>query len=119
MNVVEKDEIVSGMLHDELSRCSEVLASMQKAISGLPKGSLGVRKRLQKGREYKYHYLKFREGNRVVNQHVAVSKLNELRNKLAQRKKYEKEIKVYERRISYLNKLLKAKGHSGGIQEHK
>jgi hypothetical protein len=110
MNVVENDSVVSGMLHDELYRCNEALASIGKVLSGLPKGSLSVRKRILKDREYKYHYLKFREGNRVINQHVSEKKLKELQNKLAQRKKYEREMKVYERRISYLKKLLKEKG---------
>ncbi|HVN96215.1 MAG TPA: hypothetical protein VMT62_07295 [Syntrophorhabdaceae bacterium] len=115
MNVVEKDVVVSGMLQDELSRCKEAHASIRKALSGLPKGSLSVRKRLHKDREYRYHYLKFREGDKVVNQYVAQSKLRELRNKLDQRKKYEKEAKVYEKRISYLQKLLKAKGRRSGV----
>jgi hypothetical protein len=119
MNVEEKDAVVSGMLHDELSRCNEALVSIRKALSGLPRGSLSVRKRFYKDREYEYHYLKFREGSRVVNQHVAEDKLKELQNRLALRKKYEKEAQVYKRRISYLKKLLKAKGHPGGTQEYK
>ena len=110
MNVVVNDSVISGMLHDELSRCNEALDSIRKALSGLPKGSLSVRKRLLKDREYKYHYLKYREGNKVVNQHVADGRLKELQNKLDQRNKYENEMKVYEKRISYLKKLLKAKG---------
>jgi len=114
MNVVEKDAVVSGMLHDELSRCNEALVSIRKALSELPKGSLGVRKRFHKDRVYEYHYLKFREGNKVVNQHVSEDNLKDMQNKLAQRKKYEKEAQVYERRISYLKKLLKAKGRPGG-----
>lgn len=119
MNVVENDAVVSGMLHDELSRCKEALASIRQALSGFPKGSLSVRKKLYKDREYEYYYLKFREGNRVVNQHVAEDKLDELQIKLAQRKKYEKEAQVYEKRISYLKKILKAKGRSGGTHKHK
>jgi hypothetical protein len=119
MNVVEKDAVVSGMLHDELSRCNEALEAIRKALSGLPRGSLSVRKRFYKDREYEYHYLKFREGDKVVNQHVAEDKLKELQNNLAQRRKYEKEAQVYERRISYLKKILKAKGRHGGTQEHK
>jgi len=37
-----------------------------------------------------------------------------MQNKLAQRKKYEKEAQVCERRFSYLKKLLKTKGRPGG-----
>lgn len=117
MNVVEKDSVVSGMLHDELQRCEEALAGIRKGLSGLPKGSLSVRKKLHKNKEYEYHYLKYREENKVVNQHVADSGVNELRDKLALRRKYVQEARAYEGRISYLKKLLKTGGHSSGSQE--
>ncbi len=118
MPVVEKDAVVRGMLDDELSRCDEALAAIHRALSGLPKGSLSVRKKVHNDKEYRYHYLKFREGNKVLNQHVAEEKVDELQNKIALRKKYEQEAKVYRKRISYLKKLLKTRGQPGGIQEH-
>jgi len=119
MSVVEKDAVVRGMLDDELSRCDEALAAIYKALLGLPKGSLSVRKKVHKSKEYEYHYLKFRDGDRVVNQHVAEGEMKELQDKLALRKKYEQEAKIYKKRISYLKKLLKAKVSPGGIQERK
>jgi hypothetical protein len=118
MSVVEKDGVVAGMLDDELARCDEALAGIRKMLSGLPKGSLSVRKKLHGDRKYEYHYLKFREGDKVVNQHVAESELYELQDKLALRRRYEQEAKAYEKRIAYLKKLLKTKGRNG-IQEHK
>ena len=48
MSVVEKDAVVRGMLDDELSRCDEALAAIYKALLGLPKGSLSVRKKVHK-----------------------------------------------------------------------
>lgn len=119
MPVVEKDVVVSGMLDDELSRCDEAFSAIQKVLSELPKGSLSVRKKVHKNKEYEYHYLKYRDGERVFNRHVAEEEVEELRNKLALRKRYEEEAKVYKKRISYLKKLLKEKGQPGGIQEHK
>jgi hypothetical protein len=119
MIVAEKDVVVSGMLSDELNRCEEALAAIHNALSGLPKGSLSVRKKPYKSREYKYHYLKFREGDKVINQHVVDDKVNELQNKLALRKKYALEAKAYEKRIAYLKKLLKTKGHPSGTREDK
>lgn len=119
MAVVEKDVVVSGMLDDELSRCDEALSAIQKALSELPKGSLSIRKKAYKNKEYEYHYLKYRDGDKVINQHVAEGEVKELQSRLALRKKYEQEAKVYEKRISYLKKLLKEKGQPGGIQEHK
>ncbi len=117
MNVVENDIVVSGMLNDELVRCEEALAAINRVLSELPRGSLSVRKKIYKNKVYEYHYLKFREGNRVVNQHVAGSVLKELQDKLALREKYLQEAKAHEKRILYLNKLLKSKGHHGGDQE--
>ncbi|OPY67294.1 MAG: hypothetical protein A4E62_02312 [Syntrophorhabdus sp. PtaU1.Bin002] len=119
MPVVEKDMVVRGMLDDESSRCEEALSAIQKAISELPKGSLSVRKKVHKSKEYEYHYLKFRDGDRVVNRHVAESEVKELQDKLVLRKKYEQEAKIYKKRISYLKKLFQEKGQPGGIQEHK
>ncbi len=119
MNVVEKDAIVSGMLVDELGRCEEALAGIQKALSALPKGTLNLRKKVHKGKEYQYYYLKFREGGRVFNQHVAKAALKEMQNKLDLRRKYEEETKAYRKRISYLKKLLKTKGPLRGTPEDK
>lgn len=110
--MVEKDVVVSGMLDDELSRCDETLSAIHKALSGLPKGSLSVRKKVHRSKEYEYHYLKYRNGDKVVNQHVAEGEVKELQNKLALRKKYEQEAKVYRKRMSYLKKLLKTEGKS-------
>lgn len=117
MIVVENDIVVSGMLNDELERCEEALAAINRALSELPRGSLGVRKKIYKNKVYEYHYLKFRKGNRVVNQHVAGNALKELQDKLALREKYLQESKSHEKRILYLKKLLKDKGHRGGDQE--
>jgi hypothetical protein len=107
MNVVEPDNVVIGMLRDELARCEEALLALNDATYKLPKGSLSVRKKLHNNREYKYHYLKFRMGSRVVNQHVAVNSLKELKDKLVLRKKYVAEARGYKKRISYLKRLLK------------
>ena len=85
----------------------------------LPRGSLSIRAKLYKNKKYEYYYLKFREGHRIVNQHVSKSALKELKNKLALRKKYEQEVKAYEQRIAYLKRLLKTKGRSRGTQAAK
>jgi len=117
MDVVEKDAVVSGMLKDELKRCEEAYIGIHKAISALPKGSLSIRGKLYKNRKYEYHYLKYREGQRVVNQHIAADKLEELKKKLALRKQYEQELKAYDERIVYLKRLLKTKGRALGVQK--
>lgn len=117
MNVVEKDVVVSGMLNDELKRCEEALGAIRKAFAKLPRGSLNIRAKLYKNKRYEYHYLKFRDGDRIVNQHVSGSDLKELKNKLSLRKKYEQEAKSYEKRIAYLKKILSSKGRPRGVKK--
>jgi hypothetical protein len=119
MDVVETDAVVSEMLADELRRCEEAFEWIEKTLSLLPKGILSPRRKLQKGKEYSYHYLKFREGGKVFNQHVADDYVDKLRTELELRKKYELEAKVYRKRISYLKRLLKIKGLDHGNPEDK
>jgi hypothetical protein len=44
MKVVEKDKVISGMLRDELKRCQEMLESLVKSVSKLPKDVMNKRK---------------------------------------------------------------------------
>ena len=106
MKVAEKDSAVCGMLEDEYQRCCDVLESLQKKAELYPRGSLNVRRKQYNGKEYIYHYLVLREGQRVVNRHVSVEKLPQLTIQLEQRDKCKKEILVYKKRIAYLEKLL-------------
>jgi len=118
MKVVENDKVISGMLSDELKRCEEMLASLEKALSSLPKGVLSERKKRYKDREYAYFSLKYREGDRVINQHIPKKDVQELRGQLALRKKYEKEFRAYRKKIGYLNKLLSG-GKRGADDKHR
>jgi hypothetical protein len=113
MKVVEKDKVISGMLRDELKRCQEMLDSLEKSVSGLPKGSMSKRKKRYMNKVYSYHYLKYREGERVISKHVPNREVQEILKKLALRKKYEKEIQSYEKKIAYLNRILRADKRRG------
>lgn len=106
MKVVEKDKVISGMLHDELKRCQEMLDSLKNSISNLPKGVLSKREKRYKDKVYSYYYLKYRNGKRVINKHIPHNEVQEILKKLEQRKKYEKEIQSYKKKIVYLNKIL-------------
>lgn len=106
MKVVEKDKVISGMLSDELKRCSEILDSLDRSVSGLPKGAISKRKKRYKDKVYQYHYLKYRDGEKVINKHIPNNGIKEILKKLELRKKYEKEIKSYKSKIAYLNKIL-------------
>ncbi len=107
MKVVEKDKVVSGMLRDELKRCQEMLAGLQKSAAALPKGVLSERKKRYKQKAYSYFSLKYRDGKQVVNKHIPNADAPALAKKLDQRKQLEKEALAYEKRIVYLSKILK------------
>jgi hypothetical protein len=108
MKVVEKDKVIGGMLRDELKRCREMLEGIEKSISGLPKGAISERKKRYKNKIYSYYYLKYRDGEKVISKHIPNKEVQGIFEKLAWRKKYEKEIQSYEKRIAYLNKILHA-----------
>lgn len=114
MKVVEKDKVIGGMLRDELKRCQEMLDGLEKSISGLPKGAISERKKRYKNKVYSYYYLKYRDGEKVISKHIPNREVQEILEKLAMRKKYEKEIQSYEKRIAYLNKIL----HAGKRRRH-
>ncbi|MEW6067844.1 MAG: hypothetical protein AB1610_06105 [Nitrospirota bacterium] len=120
MKVVEKDKVISGMLQDELKRCQEMLNSLEKSISKLPKGVINERKKRYKDKVYSYFYLKYREGKKVINEHIPNNHVQELLKKLEIRKKYEKEIQSYKNKIAYLNKIMsggKGQGHAHHSKE--
>lgn len=108
MKVVEKDKVIGGMLQDELKRCQEMLDGLEKSVSGLSKGAISERKKRYKNKVYSYYYLKYRDGEKVISKHIPNREVKEVAEKLAMRKKYEKEIESYEKRIAYLNKILRA-----------
>jgi hypothetical protein len=108
VKVVETDKVIGGMLRDELYRCQEMLNGLRKAISGLPKGSISEREKHYKNKVYSYYYLKYRDGEKVISKHIPNSEIQKVKQELSMRKKYEKEIRSYEKRIAYLNKILRA-----------
>ena len=106
MKVVEKDNVISGMLQDEIKRCQEMLNNLEESVSKLPRGVLNKREKRYKDKVYSYYYLKYREGGNVYNKHISKNKVQELLGKIGLRKKYEKEIRAYKNKIAYLNKIM-------------
>ena len=119
MKVVEKDKVISGMLQDELNRCREMLSSLEKSVSELPRGAINERKKRYKDKVYSYYYLKYREGEKVYSKHIAKNQIQELLEKLALRKKYEKEMQVYQKKIDYLNRIMgrQKRGRNAGLDQ--
>lgn len=107
MRVVEKDRHINGMLHEELERCRDMVISLQKELSNLPKGSLHKRRKKYKGRRYIYHYLKYRQSGKSISKHIPQKEMDGLINKLQARKRYEKEMNFYLARMKYLEKISK------------
>jgi hypothetical protein len=108
VKVVEKDRVISGMLRDELKRCQEMLDSLEKSVSELPKGVINERRKRYKDKVYSYYYLKYREGKKVINKHISNKEMQEISKKLEVRGKYEKEIQSYKKKIAYLNEIVDA-----------
>lgn len=107
MKVEEKDSQVQGLLEEEAKRCRDVMAALAERLAQLPKGSLNVRKKSYKGKQYLYHYLVAREGAKVINKHIPDSELPELQKGLEQRDKYRREFLIYKNRLAYLDKILR------------
>ena len=110
MKVVEKDTVISGMLKDELDRNRKALRSLNQFLTRLPKGTVHVRTKAYKGKTYHYSYLKFRDAvGRSVSIHIAHKNLAQLKLRLGERAKIEKEASAYKKRIEYLERILIAK----------
>jgi hypothetical protein len=107
MKVVKRDPVIHGMLQEEQQRSREVLRALIAKTEELPKGALNVRRKQVQGKEYLYHYLVRREGQKVVNRHVPERDLPALREQIAEREKCRAEIRVYKQRLAYLERLLK------------
>jgi hypothetical protein len=106
MNVEEKDSMIVSILMDEYNHCQEMLGELLKTISDCPKGALHIQKRTINGRTYTYPYLIFRKGPRVERVYIKKDKLPELKEKLELRNKLIHEIKPYQNRIRYIEKIL-------------
>ena len=107
MRVVEKDNVIRGLLEEEYKRCKEVLAALAAKAAQYPKGSLHVRKKRYKDKEYAYQCLVARVDGRVINRHVQEAEVAEVMKLLELRNRCMQEMLVYKRRMAYLEKLLK------------
>lgn len=107
MKVADKDAVIHSMLAEEYRRCREVLQALRTKAENLPKGALNVRRKQVQGKEYLYHYIVRREGQKVVNQHVAERNVAALLEQIAEREKCRAEIRIYKQRLVYLERLLR------------
>ena len=90
---------------------------LQAKLKNYPKGALNVRGKKIKDKKYFYHYLVRRDGEKIVNLHVAEQDLPKIKKQIEEREKCRKEILSYKKRILYLAKLLKKSKREGGREK--
>ncbi|MHB8205655.1 MAG: hypothetical protein ACYDHG_18405 [Desulfomonilaceae bacterium] len=108
MKKAESDNWIRDMLLDEYRQCQDVLASLRSKAAEYPKGSLGIRKRVNKRtlKVYEYPCLKYSEGKKIFNRHVSWAEFSEMQKRIESRDKIILQIKSYQNRIRYLDKIL-------------
>jgi cell division protein FtsB len=81
--------ILAEILKEEYDRLNATIASYEKAVAELPKGSV-VKKRIG-GREY--FYLQWRDGRRVRSHYLRTDELATVSDQVQKRREYEKELR--------------------------
>lgn len=99
---------LEGMLLDEYHQSLDILNSLKHKVEEYPKGSLGIRKRINKKtfKVYEYPCLKYSEKNKTFNVHIPWSKFPEMQERIELRKKIVVQMKSYQDRVQYLEKIL-------------
>ncbi len=81
--------VLDEILEEEYSRSSRLVRRMESELAELPKGSL--RTRMLKGHEY--HYLNYRDGQKVKTLYVPACDVAEMSRKIERRKSLASAIK--------------------------
>ncbi len=74
--------VLDEILEEEYLRSSRLVSHMEAELAGLPKGSLRTRK--LKGHEY--HYLNYRDGQKIKSLYVPTRDVAEMSEKIERRK---------------------------------
>ena len=108
MKKAKPDNWIEGMLLDEYHQSLDILNSLKHKVEEYPKGSLGIRKRINKKtfKVYEYPCLKYSENGKIFNLHVPWSKFPEFQERIELRKKIIVQINSYQYRVQYLEKIL-------------
>ena len=107
MRTKNQDQSVFNMLKSERSRCVDLAESLRREIDKLPKGSLSERKVKSNDKEYVYPCLRYRDGKKVVYEHLSRQRAEELKPVLERRKKLESSLKANKKRIATIDSILK------------
>lgn len=98
-----EEGILRGVFEEELDRCKRMKRVFQEELEKLPKGSIVIK--TIKGRQY--HYLQFREGNKVKSKYISEWNLKEVQKCLERRKELEMAIKRTSSNQKSLEKVLR------------
>ena len=99
---------LDGILQEELKRLAAAEKSYVREVKKLPKGSIQV-KRI-KG--IAYPYLVIRKGKKVVSEYLgqrSERELEELKQAISQRKKYERHLKEVKYNLKRISKMTRGK----------
>ena len=96
-----EDMIITSVIKKEALRNSQMIERYQKMLQPLPKGTLILRKK-------EYYYLKYRKDGKVCDDYIGKDpeKIADIKDKLKQRKHYEKMLSSLYEEQKVINKLL-------------
>ncbi len=97
--------VIKTVLKEELQRLQRMEKVYLQKISQLPKGCISMKKISGK----RYPYRAFRMGNKVKSEYLKVSKeeLEQLKNQINQRKKYEEALKTIREDTKFIKAALR------------
>ena len=102
----KNESVVLGVLQDELDRNRRMQARYRLEIDQLPKGSLYLRKI----NHQQYYYLNYREHEKIVSKYLGKHdepKIEEVKKRIAERKRYEGLLKKLDGEEKLLKKALR------------
>lgn len=93
--------LIETVIHREAKRNAQMILQYEYLLSELPKGSIVCRKN-------EYYYLKYRENGKVCDKYLGkeASKIEEIREKLAQRKHCEEMLSALHQEKKAIQKIL-------------
>lgn len=108
MRKAKPDNWLYGMLLDEYHQSLDILNSLKHKVKEYPKGTLRIRKRINKKtlKVYEYPCLKYSEKDKIINLHVPWSKFPQLQERIESRDKIVGQIQSYQDRVRHLEKIL-------------
>ena len=90
------------LVQNEKDRIAEELKECEKALEGFPKGKVYTQTKGTKT----YHYLKYRDGNKVVTRYVEESECESLRLRILERDALLTKIKDLKRELAVAERIL-------------